>query len=111
MPRADIDRLSDDATIWICGITPSLDEEASSTRLHSVSATFAAARGSAAPPTRGTPHCSAAARSKFFYSSVFFRPLFATYLCDKRKEGKRDMKKLFVLTTILGLGIAGGASA
>src|SRR5436853_3046937 len=36
MPRADIDRLSDDATIWIFGITPSLDDDASATVLRNV---------------------------------------------------------------------------
>jgi len=36
MPRTDIDLLSDDATIWIFGITPRLDAEASNTVLGQV---------------------------------------------------------------------------
>jgi len=36
MPRLDIERLSDDATIWIFGITPPLDDEAASTVLRQV---------------------------------------------------------------------------
>src|SRR4051812_24325952 len=36
MPRLDIERLSDDATIWIFGITPALDAEAARTVLGQV---------------------------------------------------------------------------
>ena len=36
MPRTEIDRLSDDATIWIFGITPRLDHEAETTVLRQV---------------------------------------------------------------------------
>jgi len=36
MPRTDIDRLSDDAAIWIFGISPSLDDDAAKTVLHHV---------------------------------------------------------------------------
>src|SRR5436190_21943960 len=36
MPRTDIDRLSDDAAIWIFGITPALDAEAAATVLRQV---------------------------------------------------------------------------
>src|SRR5205823_11379477 len=36
MPRTDIDRLSDDAAIWIFGITPALDADASRTALQQI---------------------------------------------------------------------------
>ena len=36
MPRTDIDRLSDDAAIWIFGITPSLNDDAAATVLRRV---------------------------------------------------------------------------
>jgi hypothetical protein len=36
MPRTEIDRLSDDAAIWIFGVTPRLDDEAATTVLRQV---------------------------------------------------------------------------
>lgn len=36
MPRTDIERLSDDAAIWIFGVSPSLDDEAAKTVVQQV---------------------------------------------------------------------------
>jgi len=53
MPRTDIERLSDDAIIWIFGITPPLDEEAAATVLHHVDGFLAQWAAHGAPVLSG----------------------------------------------------------
>lgn len=53
MPHIDIDRLSDDATIWIFGITPTLDDEAAVTVLRQVDSFLAQWAAHRVPVTSG----------------------------------------------------------